>query len=47
MLKEHCECKDDNRITIGKKRPSVMIVDAFEKPEDVYKQKNFKPKVPF
>ena len=47
MLKEHCKCTDDNRITIGKKRPSIMIVDAFEKPENVHKHKNFKPKVPF
>ena len=44
MLKEHCKCKDDNRITIGKKRPSVMIVDAFEKPESNYQPKQFKPK---
>ena len=46
LLIQHCNCRDD-RIYIGKKRPSVMIVDAFEKPEDVYKQKNFKPKIPF
>jgi len=44
MLKEHCECEDDNRITIGKKRPSVMIVDAFEKPENTYQSKQLKPK---
>jgi len=47
MLKEHCKCKDDNRITIGKKRPSVMIVDAFEKPESNYQSKQFKPKAVF
>ena len=47
MLKEHCECKDDNRITIGKKRPSVMIVDAFEKPESNYQPKQLKPKDPY
>ena len=47
MLKEHCKCKDDNRITIGKKRPSVMIVDAFEKPESNYQTKQLKPKDPF
>jgi hypothetical protein len=46
MLKEHCKC-DDDRIFIGKKRPSVMIVDAFEKPEDTYKPKQLKPKDPF
>ena len=47
MLKEHCKCKDDNRITIGKKRPSVMIVDAFEKPESTYQPKQLKPKDPY
>ena len=47
MLKEHCKCTDDNRITIGKKRPSVMIVDAFEKPESTYQPKQLKPKDPY
>ena len=47
MLKEHCKCKDENRITIGKKRPSVMIVDAFEKPESNYQPKQLKPKDPY
>ena len=47
MLKEHCKCTDDNRITIGKKRPSVMIVDAFEKPESNYQPKQLKPKDPY
>ena len=47
MLKEHCKCTDDNRITIGKKRPSVMIVDAFEKPENTYQPKQLKPKDPY
>jgi len=46
MLKEHCECKDD-RLTIGKKRPSVMIVDAFERPESNYTQKKLKEDDPF
>ena len=46
MLKEHCECKDD-RLTIGKKRPSVMIVDAFERPENNYTQKKLKEDDPF
>jgi len=45
-LIQHCNCKDE-RIYIGKKRPSVMIVDAFEKPENVYKPKQLKPKDPF
>jgi len=43
LLVQHCECKDD-RIYVGKKRPSVMIVDEFDKPEDVYKPKQLKPK---
>ena len=46
LLIQHCNCKDE-RIYIGKKRPSVMIVDAFEKPENVYKPKQLKPKDPF
>ena len=46
LLIQHCGCKDD-RIYIGKKRPSVMIVDAFEKPEKVYQQKQLKPKDSF
>ena len=46
MLKEHCDCKDD-RLTIGKKRPSVMIVDAFERPENNYTQKKLKEDDPF
>ena len=46
LLMQHCGCKDD-RIYIGKKRPSVMIVDAFEKPEKVYQQKQLKPKDSF
>ena len=46
MLKEHCECKDD-RLIIGKKRPSVMIIDAFERPENNYTQKKLKEDDPF
>ena len=46
LLIQHCGCKDD-RIYIGKKRPSVMIVDAFEKPEKVYQEKQLKPKDSF
>jgi len=42
-LIQHCDCKDD-RIYVGKKRPSVMIVNEFDKPEDVYKPKQLKPK---
>ena len=35
MLKEYCNCSDD-RIVIGKKRPTIMVVDAFEKPEKTH-----------
>ena len=43
LLIQHCDCKDD-RIYVGKKRPSVMIVKEFDKPEEVYKPKQLKPK---
>ena len=46
MLKEHCDCKDD-RLIIGKKRPSVMIINAFERPENNYTQKKLKEDDPF
>jgi len=46
MLKDYCNCEDD-RINIGKKRPTIMFVDAFEKPESNYKPKQLKPKDPF
>ncbi len=46
MLKEHCDCKDD-RLIIGKKRPSVMIIDAFERPQNNYTQKKLKEDDPF
>ena len=43
LLIQHCDCKDD-RIYVGKKSPSVMIVNEFDKPEDVYKPKQLKSK---
>ena len=46
MLKEHCNCKDE-RLSIGQKRPTVMIVEAFEKPENNYKPKKLKEEAPF
>jgi hypothetical protein len=46
MLKEHCNCKDE-RVSIGQKRPTVMIVEAFEKPENSYKPKKLKEESPF
>ena len=46
MLKDHFECIDD-RIMVGKKKVSVMCVKSFEKIEDNYKPKQFKPKDPY
>ena len=46
MLKDHFDCIDD-RIMIGKKKISVMCVNSFEKIEDNYKPKQFKPKDPY
>ena len=46
MLKEECGCSTD-RIVLGKSRPTVTIVNSFEKPTEDYKSKELKPKVPF
>jgi hypothetical protein len=46
MLKEYCDCSDD-RIVIGKKRPTIMVVDAFEKPEKTHTPKVLKEKDPY
>jgi len=46
MLKEECGCTTD-RITIGKNRPTVTIVDSLEKSPDDYKPKELKPKESF
>ena len=46
MLKDHFDCIDD-RIMIGKKKLSVLCVKSFEKIEDNYKPKQFKPKDPY
>ena len=46
MLKEYCECSDD-RIVIGKKRPTIMVVDAFEKPDKTHTPKTLKEKDPY
>ena len=43
MLKEYCDCSDD-RIVIGKKRPTIMVVDAFEKPDKTHTPKKLKRK---
>ena len=48
MLKEHCGCAEA-RIYISKKRPSVMMVEAYEKdkPEDKFDKKKLKEEAPF
>tara|TARA_Y100000593_G_scaffold194_1_gene423 strand:+ start:230 stop:1744 length:1515 start_codon:yes stop_codon:yes gene_type:complete len=46
LLVDKCKCKI-KRETIGKKRPNIMVVEEFEKQEDTYKNKQFKPKDPF
>ena len=32
---------------IGKKNKTIMTIEEFEKPENLYRPKQFKPKVPF
>ena len=46
LLVDKCKCKI-KRETIGKKRPNIMVSEEFEKQEDTYKKKQFKPKDPF
>ena len=46
MLKEHFNYVDE-RMTIGKKRPTVISVESFERAEDNYTPKELKPKDPF
>ena len=46
MLKEHCGC-EEGRMLIGKKKPTVMKVDVFEKTEEQFTQKKLKEEVPF
>ena len=43
MMAEYCKCKE-TRISIGKKRRNVMVVDEFEKQSDTYTPKEFKAK---
>ena len=46
MLKEHSGC-EEGRMVIGKKKPSIMKVDIFEKPEDQFTQKKLKEEDPY
>ena len=46
MLKDHFDCIDD-RIMVGKKKVSVMCIISFDRIEDSYKPKQFKPKDPY
>ena len=43
MLKEHCGCSTE-RIILGKSRPTVTIVNSFEKKSEDYKPKQLKQK---
>ncbi len=43
MLREHCGCTTE-RIILGKSRPTVTMVDSFEKKSEDYKPKQLKPK---
>ena len=45
MLKEHCGC-EEGRMQIGKKKPSIMKVVMFDKPEALT-QKKLKEETPF
>ena len=46
MLKEHRGC-EEGRMVIGKKKPSIMKVDIFEKPDDQFTQKKLKEEDPY
>ena len=46
MLKEHCGC-EEGRMLVGKKKPTVMKVNVFEKTEEQFTQKKLKEEVPF
>ncbi len=46
MLKEHCGC-EEGRMMIGKKKPSIMKVDIFDRHEDQFSQKKLKEEDPY
>ena len=46
LLRDKCGCKI-KRETIGKKNKTIMTIEKFEKAENVYHPKQFKPKTPY
>ena len=46
LLKDKCGC-EIIRETVGKKKKAIMIIDEFEKTENVYRPKEFKQKDAF
>ena len=46
LLRDNCGCKVGREV-IGKKNKSIMIIEEFEKPDNVYRPKQFKPKDAF
>ena len=46
LLRDKCGCKI-KREMIGKKNKTIMTIEEFEKPENVYRPKQFKPKEVF
>ena len=46
MLKDNFKCEDE-RLIVGKKKISVLCIKSFERLEDNYKPKQFKPKEVF
>ena len=46
LLTDKCGCKI-KREMIGKKNKTIMIIEEFEKPENLYRPKQFKPKEVF
>jgi hypothetical protein len=46
LLTDKCGCKI-KREMIGKKNKTIMTIEEFEKPENVYRSKQFKTKEVF
>ena len=46
LLRDKCGCKIKREI-IGKKNKTIMTIEEFEKPENVYRPKQFKAKEVF
>jgi len=46
LLRDKCGCSIKREV-IGKKNKTIMTIDEFEKPENVYRPKEFKTKEVF